>query len=54
MDSPCKECRWCVSELITHDSWAGNQYELECEEGAPSEVFLSEWGCYMYEQYEDD
>ena len=55
MNSPCDECRHCVSELVTTDAWAGNQYEMYCEEGAPYNegpypLFMSEWGCFRYEE----
>ena len=50
MSSPCLECLHCGVTVLTEDYWAGRQYEDECEEGAPSGVFMSEWGCWRYEE----
>ena len=54
MNTPCEDCLHCVSELVTTDAWAGNQYEPDCEEDAPQGVFLSEWGCWRYEERPGD
>ena len=50
MDSPCRECLHCGPVVITEDYWAGRQVDEDCEEGAPNGVFLSEWGCWMYQE----
>ena len=41
-DSPCSQCEKCYT--IIEDNWP----VPECREGAPEDVFLSEWGCYHY------
>ena len=53
MDSPCLECLHCVTTILTEDYWAGRQYEYECDDGAPSGVFMSERGCWMYEKQKE-
>ena len=53
MDSPCESCRHRYAELVMIDKWSGRQYEDDCEESAPNGVFMSEWGCYMYEERVD-
>ena len=50
MNSPCDECKHRTTWLETTDAWAGNQYIDDCEEGAPGGVFMSEWGCWRYEE----
>ncbi len=42
-ESPCRECRHCVSEEVTDGLW-----DDVCEEGAPDGVFGSDWGCFYY------
>ena len=54
MDSPCLECLHCGVTVLTEDYWAGRQYEDECEEGAPSDVFMSDWGCWMFQKQEEE
>ena len=45
MTSPCEDCRHCYAEQIEQ-----YLYSVECEEDAPDGVFMSEWGCWRYEE----
>ena len=50
MNSPCEDCIHCTSVVVTEDYWAGRQYEDDCKGGAPVDVFMSEWGCWRYQE----
>lgn len=45
MTSPCEDCRHIFTEEITD-----YLYGEDCQEGAPEGVFMSEWGCWRYEE----
>ena len=42
-NSPCKECRHNVTIEVTD-----GLLQDECEEGAPDDVYGSDWGCFYY------
>ena len=54
MNSPCRECEHLCTLLITTDPWAGSQYMDDCNESAPDGVFMSEWGCWRFDERQDD
>ena len=45
MSSPCESCKHFYEEQIEQ-----TLYQAECEEDAPDGVFMSEWGCWRYEE----
>lgn len=44
MNSPCESCKHFCEEQIEQ-----TLYQAECDEGAPEGVFMSDWGCWRYE-----
>lgn len=42
--TPCKTCKYYKENQVSQF-----EYMLGCEKDAPSYIFMSEWGCYLYE-----
>ena len=42
--TPCKTCKHYKEDQVSQF-----EYMLGCEKDAPSYIFMSEWGCCLYE-----